>query len=54
MGGGDNKIFSSQIRKYEEERKIVEKLMRIKLRDNSKHCILLRKERHRAERALIE
>ena len=44
--------FVSKNRKYEEERNIVVKLMRRKLRENLKTCIRLRKERFKAEVAL--
>ena len=52
--GGGEETFSSKIRKYEEERVIVENLMRKKLRESSKNCILLRKQRQLAEKNLME
>ena len=51
-GGEDN--FQSRIRKYEEERSLVVKIMSWKMRENSKFCIRLRKNRLTAEKALKE
>ena len=52
--GGGEETFRSKIKKYEEERVIVVNLMRKKLRESSKNCILLRKQRQSAEKTLIE
>ena len=42
-GGPESKI--SKIKQYEEERLIVVKIMRRKLRENIKHCMKLRREK---------
>ena len=47
--GGGKDDYTSKIRKYEEERKIVVNIMRRKLRENSKNCVRLRRDRLTAE-----
>ena len=44
--------YTSKIRKFEEERDLVVKIMRRKLRENTKFCIRLRRDRHIAEEEL--
>ena len=52
-GGGVKNDFNSKIKKHEEERLIVENIMKRRLRENSKLCVLLRKERAMSENRLI-
>ena len=54
QGEGGENTYNSKIRKYEEERKTVEFLMRKKLRENRRHCIRLRREKFVADRRLRE
>ena len=51
-GGGEDRNYFKNKKKYEEERILVENIMRRKLRESSKHCIGLRKDRHLAEDTL--
>ena len=44
--------FSSKTRKYEDERDLVVKIMRRKLRENIRLCIRLRRDKHSAEEEL--
>ena len=44
--------YNSRIKKYEEERSLVGKIMRRKLRENNKLCIKMRRERYLAEEDL--
>ena len=44
--------YNSRIKKYEEERSLVGKTMRRKLRENNKLCIKMRRERYLAEEDL--
>ena len=51
---GKNSTFNSKIRKFEEERRMVNQMMRKKLRENGKICTRLRKDRFVAEKVLLE
>ena len=50
---GKNSTFNSKIRKFEEERRMVNQMMRKKLRENGKICTRLRKDRFVAEKVLL-
>ena len=52
--GGGNKTLSSQISNYKEERKIVGKIMRRKLREIIKTCITLRRRKAIADDSLVK
>ena len=52
MGGNNDR--NSRICKYKEERKIVENIMRRKLRGNIKHCNQLRREKIMADKNLVK
>ena len=54
QGGGGIKTFHSKILRNEEERKLVDTIMRRKLRENGKHTIKLRREKVLADKSLRE
>ena len=54
QGGGGIKTFHSKILRNEEERKLVDMMMRRKLRENGKHTIKLRREKVLADKSLRE
>ena len=53
MGGGKEEKFNSRISKHKEERCIVDKIMRRKLKGNNDHCKVLRREKVKCDESLV-